>query len=271
MKITTTLLGVSLALSATGLAQLSFEPSWGSQSFGSIGDRRFTSTSTNVNFAPSDGGAGSLTSSTSLTEPRGTASSSGTLDASDGLSSPLIRTFATTGPSNSTANGSAVVIEGYTYNGAGPATFNLDANLSGSFSNIDIDSAGNFATLSIWTPESDFGFGGDFFFSTGEGSYFEFGFNQLDTLRLEQNGIGTDDLLSGTLTWEMNPGDTVYLWASGRSQVFGPNSTADARNTLTTSFQDTTGLLSLSGGVIPEPSVSLLSLLGALALTRRKR
>ncbi|MGJ8726748.1 MAG: hypothetical protein ACSHYB_19545 [Roseibacillus sp.] len=279
MNATISLLGVSLALSATGLTQVSLDPSWGSLSSASLADRRFSSTSTNFNFAPSVGGAGSLTSSNFLTESRGTASSFGSLDASDGLSVPVIRTFATTGPSNSAARGSSVVIEGYTYDGVGTASFNLDANLTGSFSNMDNDFAGNFATLSIWSPGDGFfppivgraaAPDDDFFFSTDEGSYLEFGFNRLDTLRLEQNGIGTDDVLSGTLSWNMEPGDTVYLWVSGRSQVYGPNSTADARNTLTTSFQNAAGLTSLSGG-IPEPSTTLLGLLGVFALARRKR
>lgn len=281
MKITLPLFTFSLALSASGWAQISIEPAWGSQSFASVADRRFTSTSTNFNSAPSDGGAGFLTSATGLTESRGSSSGLSVLDGSNGISVPLIRTFASTNNGNWAAFGSSVTVEGYTYNGTSPATFNLDANLTGSVSNMDNDSAGNFATLSIWTPN----FGGfppianralslddGFFFSTDEGSYLEFGFNRLDTLSLEQNGLNDDDVLSGTLTWDMNPGDTVYLWANGRSAVYGPNSIADARNTLTTSFQNSTGLTSLSGGiVIPEPSTALLGLLGFVALFRRQR
>lgn len=280
MKIKTSFLGLSLALSATGLAQVTIDPSWGSRSSASVADRRFTATSTNFNSAPSDGGGGSLSSFSSLTETRGSSSGFSILDASNGLSVPLLRTFASTNNGNWAAFGSSVAIEGYTYNGTETATFNLDAALTGSVVNMDNDFAGNFATLSIWTPQGGFDspilarstvVDDNFFFSTDEGSYLEFGFNRLDTLRLEQNGIGTDDLLSGTLSWSMEPGETVYLWASARSTVFGPSSTADARNTLTTSFQDATGLTSLSGGVIPEPSTALLGLLGVFALALRKR
>lgn len=280
MKTKASLLGLSLALSATGLAQVTLEPSWGSQSFASVADRRFTSTSTNFNFAPSDGGAGALSSFSSLSETRGSSSGFGLLDASNGLSVPLLRTYASTNNGNWAAFGSSVVIEGYTYGGTETATFSLDAALTGSVANMDNDFAGNFATLSIWTPQGGFNSpivgraanpDDGFFFSTDEGSYLEFGFNRLDTLRLEQNGIGTDDLLSGTLSWSMEPGETVYLWASARSAVYGPSSTADARNTLTTSFQNSAGLFSLSGGVIPEPSAVLLGLLGVFAVARRKR
>ena len=281
MKMILPLLTAVLVFPSSSTAQVTIvEEPWGSQSSASLADRRFTSTSTNFNFAPSDGGPGSFTSSTELTESRGSASGFSILDGSDGISVPLIRTFATTGNSNSAARGSSVAIEGYTYNGPGTASFSLDAALTGTVANMDNDFAGNFGTLSIWRPGGGFGppvLNGNnapddgFFFSTDEGSYFEFGFEQLDTLRLEQNGIGDDDLLAGTLTWSMESGDTVYLWASGRSQTFGPNSTADARNTLVTSFQDSTGLTSLSGGVIPEPSVVLLGLMGAFSLIRRRR
>lgn len=290
MKTNHLLLGLSLSISGTGFSQLTLEPPWGSESFASVADRRFTATSTNFNFAPSDGGAGSLSSSTALSEIRGASSGLSVLDSSNGISVPLVRTFATTGPSNSAARGSSVVVEGYTYNGAAAATFSLDATLTGTYSNLDNDFAGNFARLSVWTPDSIFGppilqafdpntpppdpgnpIDDGFFFSTDEGSYLEFGFTRLDSLRLEQNGIGDDDLLSGTLQWSMEPGDTVYLWTSASSQVYGPDSTADARNTLMTSFQNSAGLTSLSGGVIPEPSTLSLGILGLFALARRKR
>ncbi|GHC63125.1 hypothetical protein [Roseibacillus persicicus] len=280
MKSTLTLLSLSLSLSNFAGAQLSIEPSWGSESFASVADRRFTSTSTNFNFAPSDGGAGSLSSATSLTESRGSSSGFSVLDASNGLSVPLIRTYASTNSGNWAAFGSSVAIEGYTFNGSAPKTFTLDASLTGLVSNIDNDFAGNFATLSIWSPSGEFfppiatrtaGPDDGFFFSSSESSYLEFGFNQLDTLRLEQNGLNDDDVLSGSLSWTMEPGETVYLWASGRSAVYGPDSIADARNTLTASFQDSTGLSSLSGGVVPEPSTSLLGLLSLAVLFRRKR
>lgn len=282
-KATPTLLALSLAFTAEGVAQVTVvEPAWGSQSFASVADRRFSSTSTNFNFAPSNGGPGVLTSNTAISEARGSSSSYSALDATNGISVPLIRTFATTGNSNSAASGGSVVVEGYTYTGSSPGTFNLDATLTGSFTSIDNDFAGNFATLSIWSPEGGFGppvFSRSaeqpddgFFFSSDEGSYLEFGFDRLATLRLEQNGLNGDDVTSGTLTWTMDPGETVYLWASGRSQVYGPNSTADARNTLTTSFQDSTGLTSLSGGlIIPEPSAAVLGGLGMMALLLRRR
>lgn len=269
MKFTTLSLTISALVIGESAAQLSIRP-WGSESSASVADRRFTSSATNFNFAPTQGGAGQLTSSNSLAEPRGEAYGSSALDASNGISVPLVRTFASTNGGNSAAFGSSVAIEGYTYSGAAPAIFSLDANLSGSVVNPDNNFAGNFAGLSIWQASSPFA--GEFFFSTDEGAYLELGFNNLAQLNLSQNGIGTDDLLAGTMSWEMQPGETVYLFARGLSRVFGPNSIADARNTLTMSFQDSTGLTSLSGGtVIPEPSGALLALLGGLVMLRRRR
>lgn len=269
MKFLNLTLILSACLIGISTAQLTIQP-WGSESSASVADRRFTSSSTNFNFAPTQGGEGELTSSNRLVEARGESYGYSALDSSSGLSVPLIRTFASTNSGNSAAFGSSVAIEGYTYSGAAPATLSLDASLSGSFLNMDNNFAGNFAALSIWQSSSPFA--GDFFFSTDEGTYLEFGFNNLAQLSLSQNGIGTDDLLAGTMSWNVQPGETFYLFARGLSRVYGPNSTADARNTLTMSFQDSTGLSSLSGGiVIPEPSVALLGLLGGLVILRRRR
>lgn len=272
MKNNIALLLSGFSLISISSAQVGLDP-WGSQSSTAVGDRLFgpgSTVSTNHSFGPEGGGAGVLTSQSSFSEARGSSFGFSALDSTSGISVPTLKTYASTNGFDAYAAGGSVTVEGYLYTGPSTRTFNLDVDLTGTVSNMDNNFSGNFAVFSLWSEAI---VGGDpFFFSTDAGSYLEFGFDNLDTLRLEQNGLNGDDVASGTLVWQMDPGDVVYLHANAFSRVYGPNSTADARNTVTSSFQDPTGLVSLSGGTsIPEPSTSLLGFLGVFALLRRKR
>ncbi|GAA5483493.1 hypothetical protein [Haloferula sargassicola] len=277
------LFGTVLPLSAQLVIE---EVPWGADAYGYVSDRFGSSVSTGTFNFPSDGGgAGIYSDSASLTETRGSISSSVVLNNAGGISVPEIHTYAATANSNSVANAAATGIEGYTYTGSTPKMVSLDVSLSGSYSNMDNDYAGNFARVSVWSDEvlvamsstelfsaSALALPG-FFFSTDTGAYLEYGFLRYDQLDLEMNGIGTDDVTSGTLSWMMNPGDTVYLHAQGNSTAYGPNSVADASHTLTMSFQDSTGLVALSGGItVPEPGPAAIGALGvAVFLILRRR
>lgn len=268
------LLGAATAaLLSSATAQFTI-PDFGSETFTSTADRAFgpgTSTTTNFTFGPNNGGAGFYNSSSNFVESRGTASSESSLVINGGISVPLLRTFAATNNGEFSASGSAVALEGYLYEGTAPQAFSLDVSLTGTTSNLDTDFAGNFAELSLWSGSSFFG-GDSFIYQDSAANYFEFGFDLIDVIDLEQNGLNNDDVLSGTLNWTMNPGDTVYLHSFARSVVYGPNATANALSTLTTSFSSPiTGLTAVSGNVVPEPTAALLSLLATATLLRRGR
>ena len=155
MKTITLSLTTTLSLTATIYSQST--PPWGSESFTSVADRRFTSTTTNSSFGTTNGGAGFHTSESSFSEARGSSYGYSALDNRSGLSVPLLRTYAATNGFNSSARGGSTAIEGYTYSGSSIANFSLDVSLTGSFLNMDNDFAGNFATVSIWSTDSLFG------------------------------------------------------------------------------------------------------------------
>ena len=268
-------LGVSPLTSAASLA--SSEPAWGTQSFADV--RRSTPFNPsptdftfNSNLGDNDGGPGAEESSArDSSPPRGA-----TRAESTGELNFRRKTVTITGSARGSANfesaiGGSIVVEGYIYSGVGTATFNLNATLSGAFSGFNLDNgdlAENFATLSVFGPGSvDMEPIENFFFSDDENEYLESGFNRLSTLNLAQN-TNTDSVLSDTLSWDMEPGDTVYSWTASRSQAFADGTTsASAEHTLLTSFQN--GAIGLAR--VPEPSVSLFGLLSVFVLSHRKR
>lgn len=273
-----------LAFSLPALSQIEI-PAWGAEAYGFVANRPFGAGSSTSNgpfsFTEASGGAGFYSDSADLTEARGSISSSVILTSAGGISIPEIHTYAAT-TSTSSAASSAVGVEGYLYSGSVTKEFALDVVLTGSFANLDTDFAGNFANISIWSEESGIvaqssslafaAVESSFFFSTSTGNYYEFGFTELDSIALEMNGIADDDVVSGRLSWTMNPGETVYLHAQGTSRAYGPGSVADASHTLSMSFVDSTGLTSLSGGVVPEPGPGSMGALGlGILLILRRR
>ncbi len=282
--LTKTSLALAFATISSAHAQLVIPP-WGAEAYAYVAENPFGSVASSpFNFAPGDGGAGSNSASTSISETRGSASGSVTLNTGSPIRTPLIRTFAQTGPAAAAAFGGATGVEAYIYQGAAPATFSVNVNLSGTVTNPATDFSRNQARVSIYLsqpelmlqglpeedPEPDLFFQPEFFFTTDRGSLVESGLSPVSDLQLFQGGITPDDdILSGTLTWTMNPGDTAYLWAQGSSNAYGPNATSDARNTLTLNFVNATGLTALSA--IPEPATSLLGGLGFLMLMCRRR
>lgn len=272
MKQTFSPLTLSAFIAVGGFAHTQGSTTWGSESFASTAIRAFgpgTSSTTSFASAPANGGEGFISSSNAFSDSRGNATSSSILDASSGISIPELRTYAATNNGEFAATGSAVGLEGYTYTGTLPQGFTLDFTLSGSYSNIDTDFGGNFAEITLWSGEAFFG--DEFIYQSSAANYFEFGFPLLDSLNLEQNGLNGDDVLTGSLSWIMQPGDTVYLHVTAESRAYGPNSVADASSTLTGSFSGANGFSGLSSASIPEPSTGLLALLASAAVASRRR
>lgn len=222
---------------------------------------------TNFGAGGSVGGQGDLSSSNQFSDGRGNARAEATLDASSGLSMPLMKAEAfVTGGGDSSAFGTAHAVEAYTYNGAAPKTFNLDIMLTGQVfdptpGDGDTDIV---ADISIYlAPGYLFGFGrGTLIFELG-----------VVELGREVVSLGAGDTSAiGTLSFMLNPGDSVFLDATLGADAERDLSFADSFSTLTTLFQDPGGLTSVSGGVVvPEPGTFSLVTLGLIGLARAGR
>jgi hypothetical protein len=219
------------------------------------------------NFGNSEasGGEGVLSDSATLNEARGTFSSSVTL-LDDLTAFASISTRAETFE-NATVRGSARAVDTFSYNGAAAAEFSVDINLSGSLENTPNDPspvAGNFAeAYAILGTESL--------------SYdlIVFGIGEVwlpadSVLDLQQTQ--STEILSGTLTFTVDPGQTFTIFATGTSRMYGENGIADASNTVSAGFSG--GPVSELSRVspVPEPKAFALALgLGAVGILLLRR
>ena len=196
---------------------------------------------TSVDFAPSDGGPGSLSAETSFSDSRGNTQSRAVLDPGSGLSIPQLQSEAfVTGGGNSSAFGSAFAVEGYTYDGPEAKTFDLDITLTGSI--FDPTPGDNDTTIraEVYIFERQ-----NFVFTSDLGTLlFEFFATEITSTTLNLTG----GLISDTLTFELTPGQEIYLFALLDVDAERDLSSADAFSTLALSIPDPGGLTSASGG-----------------------
>ena len=244
------------------------------QALSEFGARAGASTATCPSFCTQvdsmvDGGVGSLFAATDISDSRGDAAAEVTLDASSGLSMPVLKAEAyVTGPTiaggvQSSAFGTAFGVEGYTYQGAGPKTFNLDVDLTGQVIDPTPADGDTDIRADIYIfAEQNF----EFFSDLGT-LIFEAGAQEITSTTLTLTAGQT--LAQDTLTFQLAPGESIYLWALLSADAERDLSSADAFSTVTTSFQDPGGLTSASGGV-PEPSLLGLLALGIAAGLRRR-
>ena len=225
---------------------------------------------TEFDFALTDGGVGSLFAATDISDSRGNAAAEVTLDGSSGLSMPVLKAEAyVTGPTiaggvQPSAFGTAFGVEGYTYQGAGPKTFNLDVDLTGVVVDPSPEDGDTDIQADIYIFAEQ-----DFLFISDIGTLiFEAGAQAITSTRLQLTAGQT--LAQGTLTFQLAPGESIYLWALLSADAERDFSSADAFSTVVTSFQDPGGLTSASGGV-PEPALFGLLALGVVASLRRQR
>ena len=210
------------------------------------------------------GGVGSTNVSNSFSDSRGNAAAQAILDPSSGLSLPILRAEAyVTGSGSSSAFGTAIAAEGYTYEGAAPKTFDLDITLTGEVfdptpgdGDTDIE-----AQIYIFGAEGyEYGF-------DAATLIFELGVVDIASAGLSLAAGETSD--SFTLSFTLDPGQSVFLQATLGADAERDLSFADSFSTLTTSFQDPVGLVAAS--TVPEPGTFALVVLGLAGVARSGR
>lgn len=215
-------------------------------------------------FGASTGGPNENAAFSSVSDARGNAMASAALDEGSGISTPLLQAEAySSSASVGSAFGTAFAVEGYTYLGGGTGEFTLDITLDGSVSDpTPADGDTDIVAEVYLFAEENFAF-----FSDIGTLVFEFGATVIDDTTLV---LTSDGSLSSSVSISLAPGESFYLWARLRASAERDLSFADAFSTLTTSFEDATGLVAAS---VPEPSSLLLGfgVFAALGLSRPRR
>jgi hypothetical protein len=246
---------------------------WGANAYVSTAD--CPSFCTNFAFGPDNGSGGqqAVSAASSFSDDRGNANSAASFSGAG--NTPVLKASAEASTGFHGAFGSAVAIQGYTFNGSTTQTLELTVDLTGQLTIPDAESDASLgATVALF---SDLGFGYEEFY----GNFFEFpvtwltdtvtGFNAELSLIEGENGPVSK---SGTLTFSVDPGDSFYLWAEINANAYsGPNADviADGFNTLTMSFSDPSNL---APAAVPLPAAAwlfgsaVLGLMGGIA--RRK-
>jgi hypothetical protein len=236
---------------------------WGTQVVVSSAD--CPSFCTSFTFGPADGGLNQASGFSSVDTNRGNAQALAQLAAGTGLVVPTLKAEAYGEPLQSgSAFSTAFGVEGYTYTGLAPKTFSLDITLEGSVSDPTPLDGDTFIEAEIYVFEAE-----NFFFS-----------NDIPTLIFEAGAVVVDSttlsiedelnaIRQQTFTFELQPGQSVYLWANLDAEAQRDESFADAFSTLEFSFDDSEGLEAAS---VPEPgTLALLALAPGMAAAARRR
>jgi len=216
---------------------------------------------TNVAFGPASGGALQSSAATSISDTKGSAAAAAALDPASGIQTPLLRAEAFSGGGLGSAFGTAFGVEGYTNTSGTPRSYTLNILLDGLVGDLGTGNGKLTADLIAWQVTN-------FFFSSDRATLlFEAGATILDETQLLIDLSATTSA-SGSISFTLAPGESVYVWALLEADARRDLSSADAFSTLTTSFSDPTGLVAAS---LPEPNA--LALLGCAAwvLTRERR
>ncbi|MCW1921758.1 PEP-CTERM sorting domain-containing protein [Luteolibacter arcticus] len=279
----------SLVLSAALLAALlehghaqTLTPDWGMAASAQVAGLRNGGLSfIPYNTVDGHGGFGANADTATVTESRGTATAAGQFGTTGDIGLPTLSASATSNPGTNSAAGWVTAIDAYTYLGSGPKTFFLDVVLDGSFTDAGGFTEGFAGSVSIWseTPrgEADPLPAPDAYFPAylerfGPTSYQyheaggEVTYLLLAGTELSAGGITPDDdAFTGTLSWTMNPGDTVHLGARLAAEAYGTNA-SQSIGSLTMALRDTAGLSAASAAAVPEPSAVLLGSIGLAGL-----
>ncbi len=164
----------------------------------------------------------------------------------------------------------AFAIQGFTYDGIDPFSFTLNYNLHGSVSANPTGSLSNNqlrADVAILIG-SDLEYYADFGTLVYE---IAFGLENVGTDSLFITS-GSDVNTSGSMTFDLNPGDDFYIVTSmGARSVDG---FADGWGTFTMTFDDDTGLTAATVSAVPVPAAVWLfasGLIGLAGIARRQK
>lgn len=211
------------------------------------------------------------TSSTSSETSYATADASATLSNSSSYL-PELNVNATAG-AGSGAFATAYGVQQYTFTGPSGSIFDLDYNLHGSVGS-DLFGQQLSATVGILLGDSPFAWDFDVDLAT---NVYEIAYPlelvDIDTLFISG---GNDVNVPGTMSFELNSGDTFYIFAALSAKAV--NGYADASNTFTMSFLDDTGLVATTTGPdinpVPVPAAAWLfgsALLGFAGFSKRRK
>lgn len=265
-------------LAVTGLLSFIGQPAsaalveWGTGSYAHLQECALNSPCYDMRYSTTN--QNQTSSSASDSDARGTVAASASLTGP--TLTPLLRAFAqdtgacTGGPcgpvtgTNMVNWAGAFGVQGYTYTGTQSMTYTINANLTGSVTN---DSSGIYAEIIAFEGPS-------FTFYP----YSNILISELGAIPMGETVLGTGNigpnLLSDSFSINLNPGDTFYLWASLFAQS-AAQGTADAANTLTLSFTDSTNLVPESSiNAVPLPAAIWFlgsGLLGLIGVMRRKK
>jgi hypothetical protein len=181
--------------------------------------------------------------------------------------SPLLKAKAFVGNTEWMGQSWAFAMEGYTYTGSVARTFVVDVDVEGTvvasdtYPGAECFVAGR---ISVWHDE-------DFHYTHNDGDLafdpitYEFA-QAMAAANLRLDAGETID--AQQLVFEVQPGESFYVWTKLEARAKHANAAADAWGTMTLSFDDTSQLTYAS---IPEPATLALLATGAAWLLRRRR
>lgn len=207
---------------------------------------------------------GSDTSS-SYNDSYGTAQSLGSLSGSDFL--PDLKAYAQS-EGNNVASAQAWSAQGYNYSGTDTMTYTIDFNLHGSVTG----NAGLRADVAILIGSEMIDLYDWIDFGTG---YYE-PYDDNERAGWESTWLsgGIDENSASSISFDLDAGDSFFVLSNVEAWARG--GTADALNTLTLNFEDSTGLQAVAtvGSTpsveVPEPSSYALFLIALSFMVRRK-
>lgn len=172
-----------------------------------------------------DGGVNVPSASYSLTNSQGTATSSAVYDGL--LAEPLLTAFAASN-ANAFQQGTAVGVQGYTYDAGSPGTITLSTSLTGTNTNPDADAlTGLSARVSLVRADAGFLF--------TYASFVDLLFADAPFVEYEVTANGPVNQ-SQMVAIDLNPGDQFYVVSTLAASAAGNGASADSSNTLTMEF-----------------------------------
>jgi hypothetical protein len=181
---------------------------------------------------------------------------------------PIVRVNADSA-SGGWMDGTGTAVQGYTYVGLVPDTIEVDAHLTGTIGNPDMDLGTGLAAQVSYVGDANVA---TFLFENAV-----LGLGAPDgAVQLEQTADGPVDL-SDVLSIPVSPGDQFYLVVSSAATAGGTDAFAESLGTLTVSFDpsDASNLEAANAAptvpLLPWPFAGILSLaLGVIALRFRR-